>query len=149
MQWHPADGLAVSTNYGVSFSKLTLTTVGVSGTYDSRCITMTPDASSVYLTNYGTGLYKSTNLFSGSPMFTKITSATFTEQTWNGVVVSSDGKYVVASTDAKTYYSQNSGTTWTICYTGTVPYYMAMSDDAHYVIGLPISTTSKLLLSNT
>jgi hypothetical protein len=144
------DGIATSTNYGVSFTKLTLTTVGVTGyRLNLSCVTITPDASSVYLTCYSDGLYKSANLFSVSPIFTKITSATFTEQTWNSVVVSSDGTYVVASTDTKTYYSTNSGATWTVCYTGTVPYYMAMSNDAHYVIGLPISSTSKLLLSST
>lgn len=145
------DGIAISTNYGTSFTKLTLSSIGITGAnnYNFSCVAMTPDSTNVYISCYSNGLYKSTNLFSGSPTFTKITSATFTEQTWSGVVVSTDGTYIVASTDTKTYYSTNSGATWTVCYTGTVPYYMAMSDDAKYVIGLPISSTSKLLLSST
>ncbi len=149
LQWNSADGIAISSNYGVSFTKLTFTNIGVTGTINQSAIIITPDGSTVYFTNYGTGLYKSTNLFSGSPMFTKITSATFADQNWWGVVVSSDGSYVVATTDSKTYYSMDSGSTWAVCLTGAqnVPVYMAMSDDSKYIIGLSTSTTNKLLLS--
>ncbi len=149
LQWRPADGIAISSNYGVTFTKLTFTNIGITDTLNPNSIIMTPDGSTVYYSNYGTGIYKSTNLFSGSPMFTKIISATFTEQSWNSVVVSSDGTYVVASTDLKTYYSKDSGLTWTVCLTGTVPIYMAMSDNANYIIGVPTSSTSKLLLSTS
>ena len=109
---------------------------------------MTPDAATVYIPARDNGLYKSTNLFSGSPTFTKITSAAITEQTWTNVVISSDGTYVVASTDAKTYYSKDSGSTWQVGYTGLIKF-MAISDDAHYVIGGINNYANKLLLSNT
>lgn len=143
------DGIAISSNYGVSFTKLTIANIGITGTnnYNFNGIAMTPDSNNVYIPCYANGLYKSTNLFSGSPSFTKITSATFTEQTWNSVVVSSDGTYVVASTDAKVYYSTNSGVTWTVCFTGTTLGYMALSDNARYCIGLSQATASKLFLS--
>ena len=144
------DGISISTNYGSSFAKLTLTTIGITGTnnYNFGCVTMTPDTTNVYITCYSNGLYKSTNLFSGSPTFTKITSGTFTEQTWKSVVVSSDGTYVVASTNAKTYYSKDSGATWLVAYTGRIAY-MAMSADAHYIVASNPDNSSKLLLSNT
>jgi hypothetical protein len=143
------DGIAISSNYGVSFTKLTIANIGITGTnnYNFSGIAMTPDSNNVYIPCYSNGLYKSTNLFSGSPSFTKITSATFTEQTWNSVVVSSDGTYVVASTDAKVYYSTNSGVTWTVCFTGTTLGYMALSDNARYCVGLSKATASKLFLS--
>ena len=109
---------------------------------------MTPDATNVYLTVYNNGLYKSTNLWSGSPMFTQITSATFTEQTWLSVVISSDGTYVVASTTAKTYYSKDSGATWTLAYTGKISF-MAMSTNARYIVASNNDVSSKLIFSST
>jgi hypothetical protein len=109
---------------------------------------MTPDANTVYLTHKNNGLYKSTNLWSGSPMFTKITSATFTEQSWLNVVVSSDGTYVVASNEAKTYYSKDSGVTWILAYTGNIDF-MAMSADARYIVGANVDTNNKLIFSST
>ena len=138
-------GIAISSDYGVSFTKLTLTTVGIIGINRFEYITMSSDASTIYLSNGSDGFYKSTNLWSGSPTFTKITSATFTEQTWRAVIVSSDGTYVVASTLLYTYYSSDSGTTWTKCYTGRISY-MAMSTDTKYIIASTHSS-SRLLLS--
>ena len=148
LNWRPVDGFAISSDYGVSFSKLLFANIGVTGTLNPASIFMTPDKNNVYLTNYADGLYKSTNLFSGSPMFTKVTSATFTEQTWGQVVVSSDGTYVVASTDAKTYYSKDSGVTWLLAYTGRIKY-MAMSADAHYIVASNPDTSNRLFFSNT
>ena len=147
LNWSAADGIAISTNYGVSFSKLTVANIGITGT-SFNGITMTPDKSSVYVAIGGNGLYKSTNLFSGSPMFTQITTETFTEQTWNKVVVSSDGTYIIASTSLNTYYSKNSGSTWTKVYVGRITF-MAMSSDAHYVIASNSDRSSSLLYSNT
>jgi photosystem II stability/assembly factor-like uncharacterized protein len=150
LNWSTADGIAISTNYGVSFTKLTVANIGITGTNNTnfRSVTMTPDTLSVYILCYSNGIYKSTNLFSGSPTFTKITSATFTEQTWNSIVVSADGTYVVASTDAKTYYSKNSGVTWSLAYTGRIRM-MAMSADAHFIVASNGDNSSKLLFSNT
>jgi len=150
LNWSTADGIAISTNYGVSFTKLTVANIGITGTNNTNfsCVTMTPDTLSVYISCYSNGIYKSTNLFSGSPTFTKITSATFTEQTWNSISVSTDGTYVVASTDTKTYYSKDSGVTWLLAYTGKIQY-MAISADAHYIVASNTSTASKLLFSST
>jgi hypothetical protein len=144
------DGIAISTNYGVSFTKLTVANIGITGTNNTNftCVTMTPDTLSVYIACYSNGIYKSTNLFSGSPTFTKITSATFTEQTWNSIVVSADGTYVVASTNAKTYYSIDSGVTWSLAYTGRIAF-MAMSANARYIVATNSDYSSKLLFSNT
>lgn len=144
------DGIAISTNYGSTFAKLTLTTIGITGAnnFKCNCVTMTPDATNVYLAVYTNGLYKSTNLFLGSPTFTKINSATFTEQTWLNVVVSQDGSYVVASTEAKTYYSKDSGATWILAYTGQISM-MSMSTDARYIVASNNDVSSKLILSNT
>ena len=144
-----ADGIAISSNYGSTFAKLTWTNIGFTATADIPTgLTMTPDATNVYLAVYNNGLYKSTNLFSGSPMFTKITSATFTEQTWLSVVVSSDGSYVVASTVAKTYYSKDSGVTWILAYTGKINM-MSMSTDARYIVASNNDVSSKLIFSST
>jgi len=150
LRYGATDGIAISTNYGSSFSKLTVANIGITGTNNMNysCVTMTPDTLSVYIACYSNGLYKSTNLFSGSPMFTKITSGTFTEQTWSGIVVSSDGTYVVASTDAKTYYSKDSGASWQVGYTGKIRF-MAMSADARYIVASNPDNSSKLLLSKT
>lgn len=143
-----ADGIAISSNYGSTFAKLTWTNIGFTATVTASCVAMTPDATNVYLPVSNNGLYKSTNLFSGSPTFTKITSATFTEQTWRSVVVSSDGSYVVASTVAKTYYSKDSGVTWILAYTGKINM-MSMSTDARYIVASNNDVSSKLILSNT
>jgi len=140
------DGIAISSNYGVSFTKITYATLGLS-TFSYNCITMTPDTSNVYLAK-SDGLFKSTNLWSGSPTFTQITSGIFTEQTWRSVVVSSDGTYVVASTAAKTYYSSNSGATWAVCYAGRLEM-MSMSADAKYIIASNYpGGSSKVILSS-
>ena len=141
------NGIAISNNYGTSFTKLTWNNIGVTGT-GVYYINMTPDSNTVYCCVYNNGLYKSTNLWSGSPSFTKINSATFTEQTWNCVAISSDGTYIVASTDAKTYYSTNSGATWTLAYTGKI-FQSAMSYDGHYFIGISYNVNQRLLFSNT
>ena len=148
LNWGPADGIAISSNFGVSFSKLTFANIGITGTLGPNGIYITSDTNDVYFSNYNEGLYKSTNLFSGSPMFTKITSATFTEQTWYQVSTSSDGTYVVATTGVKTYYSKDSGVTWLLAYTGGLRY-MAMSSDAHYIVASNPDTSSRLLFSNT
>jgi hypothetical protein len=147
LNWRPVDGFAISSDFGVSFSKLTFTNIGITGAAPVN-ICMTPDTNNIYYANYNEGLYKSTNLFSGSPMFTKITSATFTEQTWLFVVVSSDGTYVVASTELKTYYSKDSGVTWLLAYNGRSRY-MAMSADAHYIVASNPDTNNRLFFSNT
>ena len=148
--WGSSDGIAISSNYGSTFAKLTLTTIGITGAnnFNLNCVMMTPDATNVYLHVYTNGLYKSTNLFSGSPTFTKINSATFTEQSWLNVVVSQDGSYVVASTEAKTYYSKDSGVTWILAYTGKINM-MSMSTDARYIVASNNDVSSKLILSNT
>jgi hypothetical protein len=143
-----SDGIAISSNYGSTFTKLTWTNIGFTATINPTRITMTPDANIVYLTVYNNGLYKSTNLFLGSPTFTKINSATFTEQTWLTVVISSDGTYVVASTAAKTYYSKDSGATWILAYTGQIGM-MAMSIDARYIVASNNDVSSKLIFSST
>jgi hypothetical protein len=148
LQWAPADGIAISSNYGSSFTKLTWTNIGVTGTLNPNCITMTQDANTVYLIHTNNGFYKSTNLWSGSPMFTQITSATFTEQSWLNVVVSSDGSYVVASTAAKTYYSKDSGVTWILAYTGKISF-MAMSANANYIVAATPDISNKLIFSST
>lgn len=146
--WSTADGIAISSNYGSTFTKLTWTNIGFTATINPGRLTMTPDANIVYLTVYNNGLYKSTNLWSGSPTFTKINSATFTEQTWLTVVISSDGTYVVASTTAKTYYSKDSGATWILAYTGQIGM-MAMSTDARYIVASNNDVSSKLIFSST
>ena len=148
LNWNPTDGIAISSNFGVSFSKLTFANIGITGTRGPNGVFITSDTNDVYFSNYNDGLYKSTNLFSGSPMFTKITSATFTEQTWDQVSASSDGTYVVASTYTKTYYSKDSGVTWLLAYTGGFAH-IAMSTDAHYIVASNSDTSSKLFFSNT
>jgi photosystem II stability/assembly factor-like uncharacterized protein len=147
LNWRPADGIAISTDYGVSFTKLTFANIGITGTLYPQCINITQD-NTVYFLNYNEGIYKSTSLFSGSPMFTRITSATFTEQSWLDIVVSEDGTYVVASTNAKTYYSIDSGVTWSLAYTGRIAL-MAMSADARYIVASNTDYSSKLLFSST
>ena len=146
IQANQNDGIAISSNYGVSFTKIANATLGLS-TFSYNCITMTPDTSNVYLAK-SDGLFKSTNLWSGSPTFTQITSGIFTEQTWRSVVVSSDGTYVVASTTVKTYYSSNSGATWAVCYVGRLEM-MSMSADAKYIVASNyFGASSKVILSS-
>ena len=141
--------LSISSNYGSTFTNYSNYDISLPNKYYPN-MAMTPDASNVYLTlkypGSGSGLYKSTNIWSGSPTFTEITSTTFTESTWNYISTSSNGVFVVASTDVKTYYSTDSGITWVVCYTGTL-LYSAMSSDSYYVIASS-NSNSKMLFSN-
>jgi hypothetical protein len=141
--------LSISSNYGSTFTNYSYNNIGLPNKYYSN-MAMTPDASIVYLTlnipGSGSGLYKSTNIWSGSPTFTEIKSTTFTENIWNYISTSSNGLFVVASTNVKTYYSTDSGLTWVVCYTGTL-LYSAMSSDSYYVIASS-NSNSKMLFSN-
>jgi hypothetical protein len=141
--------LSISSNYGSTFTNYSYNNIGLPSKYYPN-MAMTPDASNIYLTlkfpGSGSGLYKSTNIWSGSPTFTEIKSTTFTENTWNYISTSSNGVFVVASTDVKTYYSTDSGLTWVVCYTGTL-LYSAMSSDSYYVIASS-NSNSKMLFSN-
>lgn len=109
---------------------------------------MSENASVVYICMYDTGLYKSTNLWSGSPTFSQLTSATFTEQSWRACVTSSDGTYVIASTDVKTYYSKDSGATWTLVSSSLTMRTMSLSSMAHICVACD-NTNKYLYLSNT
>lgn len=139
--------VAISSNYGVSFTKLTNSAIGLgtATTFNGAC--MSADASVVYICMDNVGLYKSTNLWSGSPTFTKLTSATFTEQSWCACVTSSDGTYVIASTGAKTYYSKDSGTTWSLVANLSMRT-MSLSSMAHICVACD-NTNNYLYLSKT
>jgi len=153
INYHQNNGyfLFISSNYGSTFTNYYDFNIGLPNK-EFPNMAMTPNASIVYLSirapDSGSGLYKSTNIWSGSPMFTEIKSTTFTETTWNYISTSSNGLFVVASTDAKTYYSTDSGLTWVVCYTGKLSY-SAMSSDAYYVIASNNSNiNSRILFSN-
>jgi hypothetical protein len=143
-----AQPIAISSDYGVSFTKLTNSSIGLgtATTFIGAC--MSADASVVYICMYNSGLYKSTNLWSGSPTFSKLTSGTFTEQSWRACVTSSDGTYVIASTNAKTYYSLDSGATWTLVSPSLIMRTMSLSSMAHKCVACD-STNYYLYFSNT
>lgn len=141
-------GIAISNNYGSTFTKLDINNIGLPNSSYNHVV-MKPDASIVYLTVYGQGLYKSTTLWSGSPVFTKITSPAFIGNTSDLIRVSSDGTYLIFVGGKYVYYSINSGTTWVQCFFNNYSINsLSMSKDGHISI-ITVNTNSKLLLSNT
>lgn len=126
--------IAFSSDYGQNYLIYNNVTLGITGTA-YRSITISYDGSIVYVTVYNDGLYKSTNMWSGgTPSFTKISSSTFTQQSWWGVTTSQNGRYIIATTDNYVYYSNNYGNNWTLV-KSTLFFQVRMSDNAKYCIG--------------
>ncbi len=144
-------GIIISSNYGSTFTKISaLDTIGITGTNNTylNSVAMTPDGSNVYITVNTNGLFKSTNLWSGSPSFTRITSAVFLNNDYVSVRVSSDGTYVMLILSGYVYYSKNSGVTWTQNFYNFNNKVIEMSQDAHNS-AIALSSSSKIILSKT
>jgi hypothetical protein len=118
--------IGISKDYGETF-----TIVNISGFIGT--VSISYDGTIAYATVNNVGLYKSTNISSATPTFQQITSPTFTEQSWWGVAIGTNG-YVVASTNAKVYYTYDFGNTWILNKT-TLLYQIRISGDNKKCIG--------------
>jgi len=141
-------GIATSSNYGETWTTLDPNNIGINGTNNTDYInvSMTSNASAVYI-GVANGIYKSTNLWSVSPSFTKINSPVFFNSGAGFINVSSDGTYLII-VSSEVYYSNNSGETWINSQSSNYASgIMAMSKDG-YIALIPTTNSTRLMLSN-
>jgi hypothetical protein len=138
-----SQGIAISTNYGSTWSTSNYNIASSGYQYWQTAITY--DETKIYITLYsgpsvGVWILPITGETIGNG--TKISSyAALTGITGiQSIAISRDGTYIIITSETKTYYSQNSGATWLLAYTGPIQY-MSMSEGGRTVITTDYSSS--------